>query len=319
MRLRLVLTAWSRNARYMFKSLRRRLERIRQGVVRSACAGTSDVRLLRLRPDGMFSNVNEVVEQLRRAEAANYRFIIEWTTSCYRDPERHADPWTYYFEACFPEQYRVGLPILAGGVEIACCRDNIITPRIRDGDCNPLLLPQDRQRANDLISRYIRLKPDVAESIQAFASKQFRPRMIGLHIRGPGRTDGGVPALRRRYGNPDEVPLKVFFEQTDEALRQVPDAGIFGCSDSSVVIDAIRDRYGDRAAFYPAIRSPFGEMHTGHPRNEGQVFPPYRLGLDILNEAYLLARTDMFVHGNSNVANFVLCATPLLPHAYVMG
>ncbi len=39
-------------------------------------------RTLKLRSAGMFSNVNEVVEQLRLAEQGGYRFAIDWSASC---------------------------------------------------------------------------------------------------------------------------------------------------------------------------------------------------------------------------------------------
>lgn len=279
------------------------------------------VKLLRLRSSGMFSNVNEVVEQLRLAEMNGYKFAIDWATSCYRDAQRGGDPWEYYFERCF----EVPVPDPGPDVEllcgrpIACSRENIITPRLRDGDRNPLLLPRDRMGAHDIISRFIRLKPQVEAGVDSFQAIHFRPRMIGLHIRGPGRVDGGVPELRRRFGEGGGVPVEAFFQQTDEALRLLPDAGILACSDSSDVIDAVLKRYGERVVVWPALRSTFGEMHANHKKNNGLTFDPCQLGLDVLSEAFLLSRTDTFVHGNSNVANFVLCKSPLMPHAYVLA
>lgn len=269
----------------------------------------------------MFSNVNEVVEQLHRAEAGGYRFDISWRASCYRDPERAGDPWEYYFEPCFPPSGADpgNLPVLPGGVPVACSRDNIITPRIDDGRCNPLLLPRDRLGAHNLITRYLRLKPDVQALIDRFQAEHFRPQMVGLHIRGPGRIDGGVPQLRRRFSASNEVPVEVFFRQVDEALRLLPEAGIFACSDSSVVISQVQARYGSRVICWPALRSAFGEMHARHPENKGLTFPPYQLGLDVLCEAMLLSRSDIFVHGNSNVANFVLCQSQHLLHAYIQA
>lgn len=280
-----------------------------------------DIRLLHLRNAGMFSNVNEVIEQLRRSKNNNYRFAIDWAASCYRDPDHSGDPWAYYFEPCFEGLSLDSLKdikprLLLGGPPVACARDNIITPRLRDGDCNPLLLPKDRHGAHMLIAGHLRLKPSVTAKIKAFRAAHFKTSMIGLHIRGPGRTDGGVPALRQRHTPAGEVPLELYFSLLDQALQSRPEAGIFACSDSSQVIAAIQQRYGRRVVTFDATRSTFGEMHANHPENRGQNFPAHKLGLDILMDAYLLAETDFLVHGNSNVANFVLCKTPDLPHAY---
>lgn len=274
---------------------------------------------LKLRSAGMFSNVNEVVEQLRRSRREGYEFQIDWSASCYRDKTREEDPWSYYFEPCFPQRELIPdtIPDLPGGVPVACCRDNIITPRLDDGQCNPLLLPNDRYQAHDLIREHLHPKPHVAEYVDQFRQKNFRPRMIGLHIRGPGRTDGGVPELRKRYASDFPIPLEPFFRQLDAALDLLPDAGIFACSDSSQVIEKIQETYGDRVISQSAQRSDFGEMHANHPRNQGQTFDNYKLGFEVLTDALLLSKTDIFVHGNSNVANFVLCAAPYLLHAYV--
>lgn len=286
----------------------------------------ADVRLLKLRNAGMFSNVNEVVEQLRRARRGNYRFVIDWTDSPYSEPGWPGDPWDYYFYPCFKEDgintwgsggYLSEFPILSGGVEVACACDNIITPRERDGVCAPLLLPLDRQAAYQLIKEYLVLKDDVLREINLFDAANFDGYVIGLHIRGPGRTDGGVPLMRRVFGATNEVPLTPFFEAVNQEINMHPNAMIFACSDSNAVMTSITARYGKRVICWPAIRSEFGEMHAHHPNNLGQTFSGYRLGLDVLVEAYLLARTSFFVHGNSNVANYVLCLNPEIRSTYI--
>ncbi|MGU9956384.1 MAG: hypothetical protein ACNYPI_01685 [Arenicellales bacterium WSBS_2016_MAG_OTU3] len=52
-------------------------------------------------------------------------------------------------------------------------------------------------------------------------------------------------------------------------------------------------------------------------KNKGLTFSPYKLGLDVVVETYLLARTNYFVHGTSNVANFVLSVNDRLDSFYV--
>lgn len=272
----------------------------------------------------MFSNVNEVIEHLRLADIGGYRFAIDWTVSCYRDPQRHGDPWEYYFKPVYPDLPFAALegqswPELPRGVPVACTVANIITPRLKDGACHPLLLPRDRHSAHALIARHLHLNDDVTDIIEDFAARHFNGPIIGLHTRGPGRIDGGAATLRRNINPDGGVPFEVYFDAVDAALRQYPDARIFSCSDSSMVIENIHARYGSRVITYDATRSAFGEMHARHPENAGQSFDAYTLGLDVLVEAYLLTRCDILVHGNSNVANFVLCAKPDLPHQYVLA
>ena len=126
---------------------------------------------LRLRNSGMFSIVNEVVQYLYLAQRDGYEFFIDWRHSCYRDPDQEGDPWAYYFEPCFENLERQGEEkLLPVGKSIACAKDNVITPRLHDGKCRPLLLPHDRSIPHALINKYIRLKPLIREHIEQFLS-----------------------------------------------------------------------------------------------------------------------------------------------------
>lgn len=290
-----------------------------QTTLARADGADQDVRVLRLRRAGMFSNVNEVVQQAHLARRGGYRFAIDWSASCYRDAARPGDPWRYYFQPVFPgvTDAPAGAPVLPGGEAVACTRDNIITPRLQDGRCDPLLLPADRSLAAGVVAATIRLHPDVAAQVDAFWGRHCQGPMIALHLRGAGRNHGGTTRLRSAAGAPEDVPFDLYFQAVETALAARPGARILLCSDSQRVVDVAQGHFGDRLIVYPAQRSDFGEMHARHPQNAGQQFDPYRLGLDIVVEAHLMARCDCFVHGNSNVANFVLCKNPHLPAHYV--
>jgi len=284
-----------------------------------------DIRILRLRAAGMFSNVNEVVEQVRLAKLHGYQFVIDWSDSCYNEMNEDGDPWGYYFEPCYsglPELAELGggeKQYLKGGEAVACSADNIITPRVKDGQCSPLLLPRDRVAANRLIESAIFPKLNITEQVDQFRKRHFPEQVIGVHIRGPGRTDGGVPELRAKFRLEYGVPIDLYSDRISEALKRMPKAKLFICSDSAKVIAKMQERFNEKVVCFDALRSEFGEMHAGHRQNRGLVFPPRTLGQDVVIEAYLLARTDFFVHGNSNVANFVLCRAPALTNDYVYG
>jgi len=273
---------------------------------------------LRLRNSGMFSVVNEVVHYLYLAENEGFRFFINGRHSCYLDQNYQGDPWNYYFEACFEgEPPSRGVKVLPVGKLIACAKNNIITPRLVDGKCKPLLLPKNRAIPNHLISKFIKLKPEVCKIVDAFSEKHFTNKTVGLHLRGMGRNHGGADRLRAKAGGGQGIDYERYFNAVDKYLEKTPSAKIFACSDSQAVIDYIEQVYGDRVITYTSLRSDFGEMHADHPENVGLRFSPYKLGLDIVVEAYLLARTNYFVHGNSNVANFVVCLNHQLEANYV--
>ncbi|MFQ5643685.1 MAG: hypothetical protein ACE5FQ_08295 [Thiogranum sp.] len=265
--------------------------------------------------------MNEVVQHLHMAEKGNYKFTIDWSDSCYRNPGSTEDPWNYYFHDCFPDTAEKERPLqlLPNGLPVACAKDNIITPRLVDGNCVPLLLPKNRDLPHRLITQYIHLKPHIQKIINNFVGEHFSGHVIGLHIRGPGRIDGGAPGLRSRFPCRNGVPFGQYMKFVDsQLLTTYPHARIFASSDSSFVIREITRHYGEKIITYPSTRSEFGEMHNpAHPANRGATFPKYKLGEDVLAEAYIFSRTNHFIHGNSNIVNYVLCLNPALSHKYV--
>ncbi len=263
----------------------------------------------------MFANVNEVVQHLHLAEQGAYRFVIDWSASCYREEGRPEDPWNYYFEDCFPG-CRGKQTVAFAEENRAYVRreDNVIAPQRESGGIFFLMPAADRRLANRYIERYLILKPHIAAKIDAFVAANFNGFVIGLHVRGPLRRDPDILDRRRRDASEEGVPFDRYFRLVDAALAKHAEARIFACSDSGFVIDRIVARYGARVFVHPSARSALGEMHRSKRTIKG--FSPYRLGEDVLVEAYSLARTDLLVHGSSNVSNFVLCKNPALEHRY---
>lgn len=148
----------------------------------------------------------------------------------------------------------------------------------------------------------------------------FGQYVIGLHVRGPGRTHGVAFELRRRHGNKGRVPLRAYLTPVAALLKQRRNAQVFVSSDSEQIMRDITDVLGSKMIRYPSSLSEFGEMHlSSQPENAGIEFDRYKLGEDVLVEAGLLARTHYLVHGNSNVSNFVLCVNPTLEAEYVFA
>jgi hypothetical protein len=269
---------------------------------------------------GMFGSVNTAVGFASLAEQDGRQLVVSWRNSVYRDPVfRDIDPWAYYFQPIFDGVHWVkGMANARQHYpDTVLSEDHPICPRYRDGLRDALALPKDRKRGNELLKKYVRPKYLTRAFYDDFADAFFNGPVIGLHLRGPGRLDGGAARLRQLIDPSNPVPYEHYFYAVDKALRERPRAKVFCCSDSLEVIRKCREQWGDRVLVYPASRSEYGEMHDSHEKNKGKIFSPYKLGIDIIAEAHLLAKCNHFVHGNSNVANYVLCRAPNLGNTYV--
>jgi len=269
-----------------------------------------EIRLLRLRPAGMFSNVNEVIYHLHLAEISNYAFKIDWSNSSYKSDKRLGDPWRYYFEDCF-ELGNIEISSLPLVEETLYNESNFITPYFNDA----LMLPDNRPLANRYIEKYLRFMPQIIKRIDAFMAKHDGEQIIGLHIRGPLRTDAGG-AIRSKLKLKKGIPFNLYYNPVKDRLKQFPDAKVLICSDSQMVIDETRSEFGSRVITYDAIRSKKGEMHVRNGLMPNENIDPYILGEDMLVESELLARSSFFDHGYSNVANYVLCRSPEMESHY---
>lgn len=257
---------------------------------------------------GMFSIVNDLVDHLCVADSSGYKLKLAWLKSPYKSENTEEDAFAYYFEDFFKSG--VGDKLVGEKKSFAFRRGNCITPR-KGGLAQPI----EREKVNGIIEKYIKLKPHITKKIDEFVKNNFKGYVIGLHIRGKGRLDGGTGTLRNRGELVEGVPYNLYFDKLNELLKSY-DASILLCSDSQRVVDYCTSEYGDRIVTYSAIRSPGGEMHQKHGEFKDVK---YELGEDVLIEAHLLSMTDYLIHGNSNVTNFVLCKNSRLKNFYIYG
>lgn len=263
---------------------------------------------------GLFFIINNIIDFLDTATKNDFVFNLQWKNSLYEDRSINGHVWNYYFENIFDTDSTKTYPIY----EYRNFRkDHLTAPRIKDGKMEPLLLPRDKYIANQYIEKYLNLKPHIQKIINQYKDKHFNRSIVGLHLRGPGRLHGGMPEFLKKVKIEDGVPYKLFFGHVDNYLKNNLNAKIFLCSDSDMVIRECIKIYGDKIITYDSYRTDYGEMHEIGPINNDSNFSRYKLGEDVLVEAYLLAQTDYFIHGNSNVSNFILCKNPDLKHKYV--
>lgn len=270
--------------------------------------------VVHLRNCGMFSNVNEIVERLRLFENNGKKFYVNWTDSPYRLGGCDNNVWGYYFEQPFDiDGYGIFSPRLEPAETLAFNPDNIIAPH----QDYKLMLPTNRRYAQRLIDEYIKPKRELKAKIDSLFPEVNFKRVIAAHVRGRGFIQHhGDTAERRKLDTPNF--FNVYFDAIDKIFAAKSHDRVLICSDSADVIEAAHARYGDRMISYAAQRSAFGEMHHEPTQDMGSSFDKYLLGEDVIVEAFLMSRCEIFVHARSSVVNFVLCNNPDMRSEFVL-
>ncbi len=263
----------------------------------------------------MFSNVNQVINTLKRVDdGIEQPFYIDGDNFCYADTNKLGNSWEYYYDQPF-DNFKLADNLK----EIDVFAWEFITPRnynmniefIKKNIKNiknikglvPLLPPENRIIANEIIKKYLILKPILESKINKEIKKYLPHDKICVHCRGIGKNDGGSLYLNYllEYGL-DSIPYQEYYRAIDN-LESSLDILLF--TDSNDVINEFVQKYGKRIYVRDAIRTDFGEPHIT-AREQGL----YQLGEDVLIDAYLMSESKYFVHGISNVANFVLANNP---------
>lgn len=163
---------------------------------------------------------------------------------------------------------------------------------------------EDRRTVfHSLITRRIRIVPNIQQKIEQYYSQNFADSMvIGVHMRGMERSVEVMGWYQKPHLNE-----KAYMCEVDRLLKKSPNAKIFLATDTQTTVDKFRSRYPDKLLTYDSKRSDEGQ--SPHLQFGGAV-----LGEQVLIEAILLSRTNFLVHGISNVAFAALCFNPQLQH-----
>jgi len=275
----------------------------------------ADLFLYKLGKSGMFCNLNHYVHACAFAEHKRWKIWPKWNGGLYA--EKGVDAWPQFFERA-PQDGNIVKR--ADRSFMGLRRFAIVAPRgpklpqaYRDKyKCPDVLMPPtDREKANQLIKKHIVLRSVVRDHIAAFIRRHLEGRhIVGLHLRGPLRFHGGSIYFSDQLGV-GHPSYPAYFNRVEKHLQS--DSVILLATDSGEVANRVRDRYGSRVVVSSNITPAKGEPHLA------KRFNPIDLGIDILSDAWLLSLADVFVHGNSNVTNFVLCLSPELPHEDIYG
>lgn len=239
---------------------------------------------------GLFSEVCAVIgclDHFERHRAIYSGMSVDFgREGLYYDSANGPNWWEYYFE-----------PIKIGDAAFARTIAVPLWQHDRFAESVEQRVPRDR--AAELIARYIRVKPAIHAAVDAYCAEHLTRAMIGIHYRG---TDKG-----------EESPL-VPYSRVAEALRaSLGDARIFVATDEQAFLDYAINAFPGRVIFRPLRRSlDRSPLHKspGHGRAGG---------LDAVIDCLVLTRCDRLIRTPSNLGLVAGYFNPRIPIEVVRG
>lgn len=243
---------------------------------------------------GMCGNVWQILRAMWHHP--NVKYYIDFTQNClYKDSNitNTDNVWEYYFEQPHTNKY-------PESSEIIGIIDSIIDDPI--SEFRDVFIPEPkaeifqnrREMFNEVIKKYIKLKPHIQDKIDYFVRKHFtNKKIIGVHFRG---TD-----------HPDKKEIKEYMQVIKEKAANYD--LIFCSSDEEPRYKMLKAIFGEKVVSYNSIRSQDGLPLHYYDLNK------YKVGEDVIIESYILSKTNfLFCCSNSNVNYLARAINPSLDY-----
>ncbi len=155
-----------------------------------------------------------------------------------------------------------------------------------------------RERGNELIRKYIFLKPHIQKKIDDFCETNFQGSyVIGVHYRG---TD--------KWSEADIVPYKDVYERLQPIVKEQHNYKIFVATDDSYFLTYMHAHFPGYVIAIDAIRSDEGAAVHFTEKNLN-----YKKGEDAIIDCILLSKCDLLLKMASNLSDCSTSFNPFIP------
>ncbi|MCG8525497.1 MAG: hypothetical protein MI748_03885 [Opitutales bacterium] len=278
----------------------------------------------KIRLAGMFAVINYFVDYIcsEKSKGSTSDFRINLDNYRMYQSRDGDDVFAYYFKQEVLEEEGNERVVFMPAADRSFVAPRGLMTKLGRSNARELLTPEGsaREAVGRVIEEYFQLNDETRAKLEAFYNNSFgEAPVVAVHLRGAGRKDGGTHKFVQNQRLENGVPFQLYFEKINHFIEQNPDAKVLICSDSQMVIKRVTEEYGsDRVIHYDSQLSDFGETHIAlqNARDSGKEseYDARRMGEDVILEAWAMARSDYFVHGNSNISNFVVCLNSELDH-----
>lgn len=254
---------------------------------------------------GFFSNWIWVLAHICYAKKHDYICVVDQQNYLTEYTEDHpindvTNVWEYYFNqpgnASLAEAYASKNYILS---DDAIHSDEL---PYSEPSANKFVLDDNKLKqvckiANENIKLNKNIQKLLDEKWKSIKIGNEKETIVGVHVR---QTDKITPPTGHYAASDTEQ----YFVEIDKILHDCPSAKIFLCCDDLGTIECFKAHYGSCVFYNDAYRAEPGST-TGihldkiyHRENH-----KYLLGVEVIMDAYMLARCDYLIHTHSNVTN----------------
>ncbi len=159
----------------------------------------------------------------------------------------------------------------------------------------------NREQYASKITKYLKLKPEIAHEIDHFVATHFNNSfVIGIHYRG---TDKDSEAPRVHYE-------KALAEVSKQAhLRNLQDYKIFVATDEHAFLEYMKTQHPGKILYNTDVQ----RSKNGKPLHLEQSSNQYENGKHALMDCILLSRTNLLIRTSSNFSLFSTYFNPKIP------
>jgi len=245
------------------------------------------------RGPGFFACLFDTLSHLVIAEQQRKIPVVYWgKNSLYFEPGGYngvLNAWEYYFEPVSPARYARSDVIHDEHVDSIKSIGGVFAYYCNNKTGKTIA----RYQVNKIMQKYIRVKSHITQQVITFYKKYLMGRKtVGIHLRGTDKHIECIntpPAEILAFANKMYKNHQFFIATDEEALLELAKKTLNG---PVIYFDSFRSRDGRPVHFYSDNKAKVGE--------------------EVLIEALLLARCNIFLHTCSSVSTAVLCINPAL-------
>jgi hypothetical protein len=253
---------------------------------------------------GFFSNLTYVLGHLQIAKKYKFTPVIDMENypTIYNEKKiinKTYNSWEYYFKKV--SKYKLD--------EVYKSKNVIITSNFFEHH-----MPTDmslKKEFNELIKKYIHIKPDILKEAKYFEKKYFKKnnKILGIHFRGT--------TYKTARGHAFPIPPKLMKKNIDTLIKKFKYDKIFVVTEEYQYLEYLKKYYPKKIIFCNVYRTRKLDAFKHYPR----INHRYKLGREILIETLLLSccKGLTFVKSNVSSAAIVFSKNKLNLHPLFIG